>query len=271
MKTNWTRSLLVLPAVLVLAMTGCKKDNEEASAATSHMMLRMVDAPSPYAFREVNVDVRGVEANITSMSGQESWVTITAQTGLYNLLELVNGFDVMIGDATVPAGHLNQVRLILGPNNSITDMDGHTFLLTIPSGQESGLKINVNEQIVPGQDFTFYLDFDAGQSVHTTGTGEYMLHPVLRGFIMQNTGTVIGYVNLPSPGVAVMLVKVSDPNTVYMSYAEKNVGHFMLRGLSAGKYTMKVFPAGSDTPVIVEDIEVTAGNTTDVGMVVIGI
>lgn len=269
MKTNKLMTLLAIPAMLLL-YPGCRKDNNNAAHPNTQMYMRMMDAPSPYAFSEVNVDVTGVEVNITSLeNGQAAWYTLNAHAGVYNLLDLANGMDVLIGDAYVPPGMITQVRLKLGPNNTVTDISGHTQALTIPSGNESGLKINVHEQLVSGSPFTMYLDFDAAQSIHQTGNGTYIMNPVLRGFVTMNTGTVIGSVSVIATGIAVKLESVSNPNVVYMSYATNNSGRFMLRGIAQGKYTLKAYAADTDIPVVVSDVEVTEGNTTDVGLVVL--
>src|SRR6187402_2174258 len=113
MKTIKSMSLPVMAIVLasVLFFAGCKKDNDDKGM--TRMKVRMVDAPSPYAFQEINIDVVGVETHI---DGQ--WYNLDFNPGIYNILTLINGTDVLIADDSVPAGHMSQLRLILGNNNT---------------------------------------------------------------------------------------------------------------------------------------------------------
>lgn len=270
MRRSWMKAMLAALAVAVVG-GGCKKeDGDQSGAANSKLFVRMVDEPSPYGFLEINVDVRGVEVNITSISGNAAWVTLNAHPGVYNLLELANGFERLIGDATVPPGNITQVRLALGENNSVKLMAGNTLPLTIPAAGTAGLIINVNQWISVGQDFVLYLDFDAAHSVVPQSNLEFHLYPVLRGWIPAQTGGITGGVNIVGPGIAAIAEKYIEPDVKYSTYVDLFLGRFMLRGLPPGKYRLMVYAVDSDIPFTIEDIEVTAGNLTDVGTVIIG-
>lgn len=263
MKTSFKFVVVALGAIAM--MVACKKDDSSSDgSSTSNMQVKMVDAPSPYSFEEVNVDVRGIDANITSMAtGQSQWVTMTSEARVYNLLSLANGIEALIGQATVNAGTLTQVRLHLGPHNSVKSMDGVTHNMDLAPGAETVL-VNVNnEQVIAGHTFALFLDFDAAASVVNRGNG-WELDPHLRAFTVASTGTVRGKVNLNLPGIA---VRLENSEHVYMTYADRNVGNFMLRGAEAGTYTLKVYANNSDVPVIRTNVEVTAGNITDVGLI----
>ena len=263
MKTSFKFVVVALGAIAM--MVACKKDDSSSDgSSTSNMQVKMVDAPSPYSFEEVNVDVRGIDANITSMAtGQSQWVTMTSEARVYNLLSLANGIEALIGHGTVNAGTLTQVRLHLGPHNSVKSMDGVTHNMDLAPGAETVL-VNVNnEQVIAGHTFALFLDFDAATSVVNRGNG-WELDPHLRAFTVASTGTVRGKVNLNLPGIA---VRLENSEHVYMTYADRNVGNFMLRGAEAGTYTLKVYANNSDVPVIRTNVEVTAGNITDVGLI----
>lgn len=55
---------------------------------------------------------------------------------------------VLNNNFTLPAGHVNQLRLALGPHNTIITTGG-VFALTIPSGAETGLKVNIDRDLFP--------------------------------------------------------------------------------------------------------------------------
>jgi hypothetical protein len=251
--------ILTIPSLLawVVFFAGCKKDSN--NEGMTQMKVRMVDAPSPYAFEEVNIDVIGAEANI---DGQ--WYVLTVAPGVYNILTLVNGTNVLLVNDSVPAGRMSQFRLILGNANTIK-VDGQIHPLTIPSGSESGLKINVQEDLPVGE-YTFMIDFDAAHSIVLQGNGEYKLKPVLHGFTVESSGKIDGTILPAGIGIAIIAENNANAQITYATYADVVTGHFLLQGMVAGTYTVKIFVAGSDIPVIISNVVVTNGTTTSVGI-----
>jgi hypothetical protein len=78
----------------------------------------------------------------------------------------------LLGTAQVPAGQYNQVRLVLAPNEAGQDPVNYLTLesdpatklpLRTPSGQQSGLKILGQFEVVENQPQTIVLDFDPGR------------------------------------------------------------------------------------------------------------
>lgn len=263
MKTikKFTVAAMILTVASVLIFTGCKNDDNDTTGMT-RMKVRMIDAPSPYAFEEVNIDVIGVETNI---DGQ--WYSLAFNAGVYNILTLVNGTDVLIADDSVPAGHMSQLRLILGDNNTIK-VDGVVYPLTIPSGSESGLKLNVHEDL-PTDDYTLMIDFDAAHSIVVQGNGQYKLKPVLHAFTVETTGMLQGQVLPFGVGIAIIAQNNANGDIVYSTYANPLTGQFLLQGMVAGTYTVKVYPAGLNIPLIISNVTVSNNSTTSIGVVVI--
>jgi hypothetical protein len=52
--------------------------------------------------------------------------------------------------------------------------------LIVPSGQQSGIKIIGDFAVPSGGTTTIVLDFDAELSIHMTGSGKYMMNPVVK-------------------------------------------------------------------------------------------
>lgn len=251
---------LIAGIALATAMLfGCKKD-ENGYAPFS---MRMMDAPA-YAYDEVNVEVKSAEAHIDNVG----WVTLNSHPGVYNLLTLTNGTDVLIADERIPEGTLSQVRLNLGTNNTIK-VDGQVYPLIIPSGQSSGLKIQVHETIRENQALNLMLDFDAAQSVEQTGNGTYHLKPVIRAYNVANRGAVKGRVVAQRRA---MVMATSSSNVNFTTYTEASSGKFLLRGLVAGTYTIKVYPGDAGmAPVVINNVTVGASGTVDIGEININI
>lgn len=152
-------------------LTSCDKTKNP-----SYMKVRMTDAPGDYL--EVNVDVQEVRVQY---SDADDWEVIPVYSGIYNLLDYQNNnFFVLAPTYELPEGHISQIRLILGPNNTVMLNDSSVHFLKTPSAQQSGLKLNVHQYLPPNDTVDFLLDFDADKSVVENGNGEYILKPVIK-------------------------------------------------------------------------------------------
>lgn len=160
-------SLLLLMS-FSFGVTSCKKEEQRGA-----MTVKMTDAPADYL--KVYVEVIGMQVH----SEANGWMHLPVNAGIYNLLDLQNNASVILSsNAQLPAGKINQMRLILGTNNSLVTIQG-TYDLKVPGGDETGLKINVNETIMPNHTVVILLDFDAAASVVDKGNGTYSLKPVI--------------------------------------------------------------------------------------------
>ncbi|MEJ2507668.1 MAG: DUF4382 domain-containing protein, partial [Ignavibacteriaceae bacterium] len=61
-------------------------------------------------------------------------------TRYFDLLQLRNGANVLLGDAELQAGSYTQIRLIVTSENYVI-VQGIKTLLTIPSGIQTGIKL----------------------------------------------------------------------------------------------------------------------------------
>ncbi len=75
----------------------------------------------PANLQEVNIDLKEVQVNF--LKDTTDWITLSTITGIYNLLKLQNGVNTLISSAVLPAGTINELRLILGSNNSVKVSD----------------------------------------------------------------------------------------------------------------------------------------------------
>jgi len=153
-----------------ISFYSCSKDN---SSGNSNLKVKLTDAPA--AFDQVNVDVQQVRVNLRNDSS--GWFSLNTNAKVYNLLGLQNGVDTLLATGTVQAGTVQELRLILGSNNTVV-VGGVSYPLTIPSGSESGLKIKVGKNVNAGLD-SLVVDFDAALSIQSE-PGGYKLRPVLR-------------------------------------------------------------------------------------------
>ena len=253
MKTSFLGSKLLL-ALACVAMVACG-DKEGGSAK---VQVVMVDAPADYD--AVLIDVQDVQVN-TSNDEENGWESLEeAEPGIYNLLELTNGEEAFLGEIELPEGKLGQVRLILGDQNELV-IGEDTLELTVPSGSQSGLKVNINTDIVEGVTYKLVLDFDAGRSVVKRGNSEaYNLKPVIRAQMEAQTGAIEGAVSPAGADVIIYAIQGEDSVSSYPDEA----GAYLIRALAEGTYDVVAVPASDTlTTATIEAVEVTVGQVTE--------
>ena len=160
---------LVLSLSVAGLFAACNKENDNST-------LQVMLTDNPALYQEVNIDLVGVSVKLSKDTTK--WVELQPVAGVYNLLGLQNGVDTLIGTLILPTAVVKEIRLVLGPNNSIKE-NGITYPLTIPSGAESGLKIKINKKLEATLE-TLIIDFDAALSIRKDGPGDYKLLPVLK-------------------------------------------------------------------------------------------
>ncbi|NLH78594.1 MAG: DUF4382 domain-containing protein, partial [Acidobacteria bacterium] len=101
------------------------------------------------------------------------WITVINETQSVDLLQFVNVSKVL-GEKTLDAGTYTQIRLTI--DSGIITVDGTDYALTVPSGV---LKLNRGFVLVPNETRMLTLDFNVEKSVVSTGSGKYLLKPVI--------------------------------------------------------------------------------------------
>ncbi|HQN17061.1 MAG TPA: DUF4382 domain-containing protein, partial [Bacteroidales bacterium] len=101
------------------------------------------------------------------------WITVINETQSVDLLQFVNVSKVL-GEKTLDAGTYTQIRLKIDSGTITVDGTDHT--LTVPSGV---LKLNRGFVLVPNETRMLTLDFNVENSVVRTGSGKYLLKPVI--------------------------------------------------------------------------------------------
>jgi len=198
----------------LLAGCGSGGGSSGTSGGSGTLSLQVTDGPV-YMADHVYVQFRGLELQPGSggritlyycedpMDATKTIVSDTACTTppapmQLDLLALNGGLtDSLLDGYTLPAGHYNWIRLMvdIGPSYTyLVDATGN-HELTIPSGAETGLKMNRGFDVAAGGHADFTVDFDLPKSIHVTGTGEYMMRPTLRLVDSIETGSIAGTVS----------------------------------------------------------------------------
>ncbi len=260
--------ILSLPFALFFAasvlLVGCGTGSNSGSGS---MTVEMTDAPIDSA-DAVNVFIERVEVN--KEGSAEGWVTLNEPQQEYDLLELTNGATTVIGSSELEAGTYQQIRLILSQDGHSVEVDGKVHDMMVPSGPQTGVKLNINAEIQEDIEYVLLLDFDASRSVVEAGQNnpevKYLLKPVISAKEKAITGNIEGTVN---PADAEPLVyAIANSDTLASTVADTADGYFKLIGLEEGSYTVSVDPRNDDyQSADEENVGVTVGETNDIGTI----
>ncbi|MEZ4721731.1 MAG: DUF4382 domain-containing protein [Flavobacteriales bacterium] len=169
---------------LIAAIAACDKQNfisitNEASQRSSSIQVTMHDTAGPYA--NVYVNIERVSIHRSDTDSLVGWTDLNVNPGFYDLLELQNGLDsVLVNQTMIGAGHVTQMRFLLGEGNHVILLDSTLLPLNVPSGMQSGIKLNLNHEFEPFKVYDITIDFDVMKSIHVTGNGKYQLKPVIK-------------------------------------------------------------------------------------------
>jgi hypothetical protein len=264
-----TLARLLLMGILLglAAAVGCNSDGDTSSGSIS---VGITDDPIK------DLGITEVWVTIDSISVHRSgggWLDIVPNARVstpltVNLLDLRNGITEDLGLDSLPADRYTQIRLRLGetPEGGLDNPhpfanyvvvgeggdDPGTHELTIPSGHQSGIKLNHPFDIETGVTYELVLDFDAASSIHLTGSGKYMMRPTIGVIEVALTGQIEGAVTIPedcstsTEGVVVMAQQQADegdPKTVQVirSTVADQEGDFTLAFLPPGTYTVVAY------------------------------
>ena len=257
---------LILAAAMTAALPlipGCGGGGGIGGTANDFgtMHLSITDAPAcGYDAVHVTIDKVRVHQGSAAVDADGGWSEVVlAPAKRIDLLMLTNGVLEELGQTALPAGKYTQMRLVLASNsggnplaNSVTPTGAAETALTTPSAQQSGIKLNVDIDIVAGKVADFVIDFDACKSVVKRGnSGQYNLKPVVTVVpVLSDAGLrVVGYV---APSIAGVTTNVSVQfNGLPVKATIPDVtGKFVLYPVPTGSYDLVVTSAGHVTAVM---------------------
>ncbi|WP_257313589.1 DUF4382 domain-containing protein [Geothrix fuzhouensis] len=244
-------STVVLAALGLAFLLACGGSSGSSNGA---LTVHLVDGPIS-GYQEVNVHIQTVE-----ISGNGGWMTLGTPNKTYNLLSLTGGVsELLASGATLPAGHYQQMRLVLGAGNTVKLSDGTVQPLTVPSGLQSGVKLIVSFDVMAGTTKDVWIDFDAAHSIQVVQAGassQYLLRPTIWAYDKIVTGSISGKLTdtATSTGLASAVV-----------YAETldGSGHARIARSTitdaTGAYTLDLLPVGATYYVVSQPV---LGTTT---------
>ena len=203
---------VALAAAITLA--SCGGGGGGGSAQTGSLSLSITDAALDGLPETASVIVTFTGVELQPQTGDRVMFTFSEPKKI-NLVALTGNLsEPLLGDfdsddrVTVPAGSYNWIRLAVdadqGEIDSYVDPDGiaesgDEVSMYIPSGAESGLKLNAASEkviVAAGGEADFVIDFDLRRSLFlkdpTQGTDDYKLRPTIRIVNRLEVGSIAG-------------------------------------------------------------------------------
>jgi hypothetical protein len=249
---------ITVMAFSCMMFSGCSETTK--SGSEGDIKIYLTDKPAD--FDAVNIVVSEVSVHLSGDDSVSGWTVICDSIQQFDLLQLRNGAMALFADHGLQPGHYTQIRLKVTDGCSVM-VDGSQYGLKIPSGYQSGIKINHQFWINENDIYELLLDFDAEKSIIEKGNGEYQLKPVIRAIAIQTSGGISGMVN-PKDAEALALV---SPDMLAYGHTDTS-GFFNLVGLPEGLYSVQIVPDDvtyADTTIT--GVAVVAGQTTDLGII----
>lgn len=190
------------------AVAACSDSTDPSSASgNGRVVVRLTDAPFLTDSVEsvdmfvVRVDARGEAADSAAAdtdvenTSSGGWKTIATPNASFDLLELRNGAQASLGEASLPAGTYSGLRFIIDASKSSVTLKNGTTLngnngIKFPSADKSGLKVMLTEplKVVGGATTTLLLDFDVNESFVMRGNSiaknGLLFKPVIKATII---------------------------------------------------------------------------------------
>ncbi len=280
--------VIALCATLVIFIS-CT-DSDDSLNNMGRLIVQITDAPFPHDLvaeanvtifkidarqkeHEMDTEMDGESDNGTDGEGNSPFIILMDEEVQINLLELTNGLTERLVNTDVPVGTYDLIRIyVKGVNIVLTD--GTTFDLTVPSGEQTGIKVFIKPGLVVEGGLTadLLLDFDVSKSFVPKGnindfagiTG-FNFKPVIKASNKSTAGTLSGVVTTIQEEAAIGLegaqIAVFAADTLNTTTFTDETGAYMVLGLDAGSYDVEVELEGYEMQTG-EGIEIIAANKT---------
>lgn len=221
-----------------------------APAGRTALSVSMVDAPSG-RYAAVNVDVRSVELG----DAAGNWIPLSSPQKVIDLLKLQGGASEALAAVDLEPGKYPMLRLLLGDRNTVTLPDGSSHPLRVPSGMQSGLKLQIDLDTQSAAKIDLVLDFDAAESIHLVRAGKndrYNLRPVLHQVCLQKSGEIHGRVTAADTSAPLAGASVSAQ---VLDGAGQLAVVRSVRADADGRYRLDLLPLGKSYVVVARAAE----------------
>jgi hypothetical protein len=270
----WKLQKMSLVAGICLFIAACGGSSDSGSGARGKLSVSITDAPI-YDAQSVEVDFTGIEVKTANGSAltfnfcealtepdvnpplvqQGECTDSNPSIQTIDLLAQTGGASFLLLDQIdLPAGKVNWVRLALTDPAGRIVMSTGEHVLTVPSGNQTGLKLNRGFEVPADGEAHIYIDFDVRKSIvemHSGMTTSYKLKPTLR--MVEKFGAIAGNVDpllRPStclgPSIYVFAGATTTPDDIERDQGDPvtsamvdiDTGNYRADFLEPGDYTL---------------------------------
>ncbi len=290
MKPRQVLFTALMAVAVAISVTACKKsDSAQSPAGQQHLSLYLTDGPG--FFDKVLVEIKSVQVLVDTgknTRGHDNddwdrigerrdrddkkdsslvWANLNISAGIYDILNLRNGLDTLLGATNIPKGAIRLIKIEIGTNNSLVK-DSTVYPLKWPANLPNYVLIKLKghecEEYMPGK-VRLWLDFDINRSMIQGRNNEFYLKPIFHFFIVRNTASVSGRVSPNDAKAVITLFNATD--TAYA--LPDREGRFKMRGLNDGTYSLFVNASNGYADTTLQNIKVAAPKETSVGSIVL--
>lgn len=273
--------------VTLFIINACKKENS-ATAENNSKKLSVFLTDHPCNFDSFFVDIRYVEVKIDTsrehmmddhygdhdMDDDDDhhnhdsygyWDTLAISPGVYNVMDLRNGVDTLLGTVNLPAGAIRKIRITLGTDSRVVAA-GVSYPLSLLPGRSNYVYVKIDNEDEDDDhrgNSSIWLDFNVCESV-VMHNGMYYLKPFIIPFGQHSTGSIEGKV---APPDAKAVIKAYNSTDSAMAIPEEHDGEFKIRGLKAGVYSLSFTSPNGYRDTTIQNITVRAGAETKIPLV----
>lgn len=240
---------------LGLGLSACNKND---NGGMTKLNVKMTDGPGAYDAIFLSVK----EIQVISSEGQS---TLAVGSNPFNILNFRMGKDTLIATQDIPSGRIQEVRLVLNDTGNRVVINGISYPLTTPSGQTSGVKLKIQDDLESGVAYTLLLDFDAAKSIVQTGNGKYILKPVIRAIPNAVSGSITGIISPAASSPKIYAITGTDT----LGTISDASGKFWFPGVSAGTYKVEIQPVSPYLNKTIDNVTVVQGSVKDLGTITI--
>ena len=154
-----------------------------SSGNTGTLKLQITDAPSNLNISKAFVTISSIEVHKASTNSTNEtnetnfttgWITVVQGPISYDLIAIKDVKEIL-GSKELNAGKYTQIRLNV--DSARVTIDGNESSLTVPSDK---IKLIHPFTIEAGKTITLTLDFNASESIKSTGKNKYILQPTIK-------------------------------------------------------------------------------------------
>jgi Domain of unknown function (DUF4382) len=285
-----TRNILSFASLMAIAVvifaTACNKSNSfESAAGQQSLSLYLTDGPG--LFDKVLLDIKSVKVlvdtskdtrkhdncNWNSMGADDRkkdsgfvWHDLGIKAGIYDLLQLRNGTDTLLAEASITKGSIRLIKIELGTNNSLVK-DSVSYPLSLPAGAQNFVLIETKgheyDEYLPGRN-RIWLDFDVARSIVQERNGTFYLRPVFHFFTKKLSGNIVGRITPQRDAKAVITIYNATDTAYALPTPE---GYFNVRCLKDGTYSVFVNASSPYIDTTINNVVVTAPKETSLGLI----